>query len=112
MLLAQVQDSPELQGQRIIRVNLQRMGYVLSGFGVTPALQCFACLVCRGLGFMWRLQLVRRHDGLLLPVYKWFSLPHRRNVVHLCGSSWKREGLHTTPEQERLASFPSPPLPH
>jgi hypothetical protein len=45
------------------------MRNVRSGFGVASTLQCFACLAGRSLGFMWRLQLIRRHDGLVLRLY-------------------------------------------
>src|SRR5262249_33513869 len=96
----------ELQGQRITRVNLQRMRNAVSGFGVASTRQRFACLASRGLSFMWRLQLIRRNDGLVLRLHNWSWLPHRRSVVHLCGNDCKREGRERSQEKPTRNCLP------
>src|SRR5579859_374983 len=108
MLLAQVQDSPQLQGQRILRINLERARNVLSSFGVAPAVERFACLVEGSLGLTWRLQLICRHHSRVLQLCSGSALRQRPGVVHLCVSNENR-GSDDRSQKKALGNcLPSP----
>src|SRR5258708_29175829 len=78
MVLPQLHEAAELQRQRIVRINLQRLLNMFSCFGIMTVIQIFARLMGRSSGFMWREQLVCRYNR------PWWWLQVQSALRHFC----------------------------